>query len=261
MFLDKIVESTKLRVEQGKKLRSFAQVRQDALMESRDAVFSFRRAVSQQGMSFICEVKKASPSKGVIAEEFPYLEIAKEYELAGASAISVLTEPEFFLGSPEYLTEIRQTVNVPLLRKDFIIDPYQIYEAKLIGASAILLISEILEETQLSEYLQTAGELGLSVLTECHSRPCLEKALRAGADIIGINNRNLVTFEVDIETCIRLSAEVPDGCLKVAESGIRTPQEVGRVAAAGIDAVLIGETLMRSTDKKGELERLKRGLQ
>lgn len=241
MFLENMIQSTKQRMN---------------LIHS-GFEFPFYQALATEGISFICEVKKASPSKGLLDEHFPYLEIAKEYESAGASAISVLTEPEFFLGSGEHLKEISQTVKTPTLRKDFVLDPYQIYEAKAWGASAVLLIAEILDERTLSQFIQLAESLGLSTLVESHSLPQLQKALRCGATIVGVNNRNLETFEVDITTSIRLREYVPDHILYVAESGIRSPQDINLLQKSGVDAVLIGEAFMRSPDKTAMLNTLR----
>lgn len=241
MFLDDIVKSTQTRV--------------DELHKTFD--FPFEKALRQKGLSFICEVKKASPSKGVIAEDFPYLNIAHEYEAAGAAAVSVLTEPDFFLGSGIYLREISSDVNIPTLRKDFIIDPYQIYEAKLWGASAVLLIAEILSESKLAEFIALAKSLGLSALVESHSLLQLKKSLAAGAGIVGINNRNLETFEVDLTTSLKLREYVPDDVIFVSESGISTAGDINLLYKNGVDAVLIGEALMRCGDKKAALDELR----
>lgn len=243
-FLEEIVASTQKRL--------------DAVKEGYE--FPFEKALKGRELAFICEVKKASPSKGLIAEAFPYLEIAQEYQRAGAAAISVLTEPEYFKGSPQYLQEISGAVQIPTLRKDFILDPLQIYEAKALGASAVLLIAEILSERKLAEFIGLAESLGLSALAECHSLPMLEKALGAGARIVGVNNRNLDTFEVDINTCVALRAHVPQGVVYVAESGIATADDIRLLRDNGVDAVLIGETLMRSANKKALLEKLRGAL-
>ncbi len=208
-------------------------------------------------MSFICEVKKASPSKGVIAEHFPYLEIAEEYEAAGADAVSVLTEPFYFRGSNDYLFQIRRKVSLPLLRKDFTVDEYMIYQARTIGADAILLICAILSPGQLSEYGGIARELGLSALVEAHDEREVEMALAANAGIIGINNRNLKDFTVDIENSVRLRSMVSGNILYVSESGMKTREDIARLEENGIDGVLIGERLMRSPDKAGLLRELK----
>ncbi len=269
MILDTIAQATRIRVERAKDIMPLQQLKemlyeadQQKKINNRE-VFAFEQALRKHteegkrgGMAFICEVKKASPSKGVIAEEFPYLSIAKEYENAGASAISVLTEPDFFLGSDTYLSEISKEVTIPVLRKDFTIDEYQIYEAKLLGADAVLLICSLLEEDTLRNYLKLCRELGLSALVEAHDESEVRSALRAGAGIIGVNNRNLQTFEVDLSNSIKLSEIIPEEIIYVAESGIRTNEDIKALREAGVDAVLIGETLMRSSDKKQQLDAL-----
>ena len=219
--------------------------------------FSFEKALQTDALAFICEVKKGSPSKGLIAEEFPYVEIAKEYEQAGANAISVLTEPEFFLGANQYLTEIKKAVSIPVLRKDFIIGEYQIFESAYLGADAILLICALLETRQLCEYIKIADSLGISCLVEAHNREEINSATRAGARIIGVNNRNLRTFEVDIQNSIRLRKFVPQNIIFVSESGITSHQDVEALKEIRTDAVLIGEAIMRSKDKKKEIENLR----
>lgn len=261
MILDEIAAKTRVRVEELKKKRDIYSLRRDAeamvpAME-KSGDFPFRKALAAEGMSFICEVKKASPSKGVIAKEFPYLDIAKEYEEAGAAAISVLTEPFYFLGSDSYLEQIASAVRIPVLRKDFTVDEYQIFEGKLMGASAILLICTLLEEKRLKEYLEIAHSVGLSALVEAHTEDEVEAALRAEAGIIGVNNRNLKTFEVDITTSSRLRKLVPEEIVFVSESGIRTAQDVAMLKQNKTDAVLIGETFMRSSDKKRQLSILR----
>ena len=218
----------------------------------RDA-FAFEKALRRPELSFICECKKASPSKGLIAPDFPYLEIAKEYEKAGADCISVLTEPRWFLGKDQYLKEIAANVSIPCLRKDFAVDPYMIYEAKVLGASAVLLICSILEKAQLKEYLQIAEGLGLSALVEAHDEEEIAKALEAGARIIGVNNRNLKDFTVDTENSRKLRNMIPKEVLFVSESGVKTPEDVQKLREIGADAVLIGETLMRAADKSETL--------
>ena len=254
MILDKIADKTRERVENVKKKVPFAEIKRQAQALPKGD-FVFEKAIAKPGLSFICEVKKASPSKGIIAENFPYLEIASEYEAAGASAISVLTEPDFFMGSDLYLTEISKAVKLPLLRKDFIIDPYQIYEAKILGASAVLFICALIDAKTLKEYIDIANELGLSALVETHDESEVTFALEAGAKIIGVNNRDLKNFEVALETSSNLRKLVPDNILFVAESGIKTRKDI--LALGNVDAVLIGETLMRSKDKKLELDRLR----
>lgn len=221
--------------------------------------FPFETALRKPGISFICECKKASPSKGLIAPEFPYLEIAREYEKAGADCISVLTEPKWFLGSDTYLKEIAGSVSIPCLRKDFTVDPYMIYEAKVLGASAVLLICAILTGEELREYIEICDELGLSALVEAHDEAEVEAALGAGARIIGVNNRNLKDFTVDTDNSRRLRERIPKEVLFVSESGVSEAKDVARLREIGADAVLIGETLMRAADKTAKLKEL-RGL-
>ena len=216
-------------------------------------------ALRRDGMSYICEVKRASPSKGLISPVFPYLEIALEYERAGAAAISCLTEPYWFMGLDQYLEEIAQKVNIPVLRKDFTVDEYMIYQARALGASGVLLICAILDDGQLAAYRQLTGELGMDALVEAHDEWEVERALHAGADIIGVNNRDLRTFQVDMDNSIRLREMAPSDVVFVSESGIRTADDILKLRANKVDAVLIGETLMRSADKKEALEALNAG--
>ena len=272
-ILDQLADYARYRVEQAKERKPLEEIREEALNASRKGVlgsgtsapdfpepFRFEKALAADGdIHFICECKKASPSKGLIAPDFPYLEIARQYEEAGAAAISVLTEPKWFLGSPEYLREIAEEVTVPCLRKDFTVDPYMIYEAKLLGASAILLICAILDTGTLEEYLKVADSLGLSAIVEAHDEAEVASAVSAGARIIGVNNRNLKDFTVDIHNSIRLRSCAPAGTIFVAESGIRTPEDVETLRQNGVNAVLIGEQLMRAGSPKEELNRL-RGL-
>ena len=220
---------------------------------------AFEKALKGEDISFICECKKASPSKGIIAEDFPYLEIAKEYEAAGADCISVLTEPKWFLGSDIYLEEIAQTVSIPCLRKDFTVDDYMIYQARLLGASAVLLICSILDRVQLKEYLTLCDELGLSALTEAHDEDEVETALECGARIIGVNNRNLRDFSVNTDNSRRLRELIPQDVLFVSESGIKGYEDVEKLRNIGADAVLVGETLMRAEDKGKMLSLLRYG--
>lgn len=217
---------------------------------------TFLQALQKDGMSYICEVKKAAPSKGLIAPDFPYLAIAKEYEQAGASAISCLTEPFYFQGADQYLREIAATVQIPVLRKDFTVDEYMIYQAKSLGASAVLLICAILDDGELRAYRQLAKELGLDALVEAHDEYEVDRALNLGAEIVGVNNRDLRTFQVDMNNSIRLRKMAPDNAVFVSESGIRTPEDIRLLYENKVDAVLIGETLMRSPDKKAALESL-----
>lgn len=257
MILDEIAERTVIRVEKLKQKKPFSEVRREAEALGADTGFPFQRALAAPELSFICEVKKASPSKGVIAEDFPYLAIAGEYEEAGAAAISVLTEPYYFLGSDSYLEEIVKEISIPVLRKDFTVDAYQIYEARTLGASAVLLICALMDGGRLKEYLDIAHSLGLSALVEAHTEEEAETALKAGAGIIGVNNRNLKTFEVDITTSARLRRLIPENILFVSESGIRTAEDVRKLRENKTDAVLIGETFMRSSDKKRQLAALR----
>ncbi|MDR0508854.1 MAG: indole-3-glycerol phosphate synthase TrpC [Candidatus Methanoplasma sp.] len=218
--------------------------------------FIFEKRIRGQDIAFICEIKKASPSKGIIAEDFPYLNIAREYEAAGASAISVLTEPEFFQGSDKHLAEIREAVDVPILRKDFIIDKFQIEQSACLGADAVLFICAILTPAELAGYIEESDRFGLSCLVEVHDEDELRTALDAGARVIGVNNRDLRTFDVDIGNSIRLRSLVPQNVIFVAESGIRTAEDVDDLRKHGVDAVLVGETLMRSADKGAALAAL-----
>lgn len=256
-ILDTIAEYARERVANTKKSRSLEEIKQLALSTDCNTNFPFEKALAADGISFICECKKASPSKGLIAEDFPYLEIAKEYEAAGASCISVLTEPKWFLGSDEYLKEISAAVSIPCIRKDFTVDEYMIYEAKLLGASAVLLICSILSEADLKYYIGICDKLGLSALVEAHDEAEIKMAVEAGARIIGVNNRNLKNFTVDINNSGRLRHLVPENVLFVAESGINSRADVAALEDAKVDAVLIGETLMRAADKKAMLNELK----
>lgn len=258
MILDDIAAATRRRVAQSKKELPLSELVEQALAMPRGG-FPFERALGAAGFAMICEVKRASPSAGVIAKEFPYLEIAKTYEAAGADAISVLTEPDFFQGSGAYLAEIRSAVKTPLLRKDFILDDYQIYESKCLGADAVLLICALLDGEALSRSLALCRKLGLSALVEAHTKEELLRAALSGARIVGVNNRDLKTFQVDLSTSLRLRPLVPDGILYIAESGIKTPEDIGRLKGAGVDGALIGETLMRSGDPKDALSLLRGG--
>ena len=217
----------------------------------------FRAALEKPGLSFICEVKKASPSKGVIAENFPYLEIARDYERAGADAISCLTEPKWFLGSDQIFREIRGAVDTPMLRKDFTVNAYQLYQARLLGADCVLLICALLDTGTLERYLGICEELGLSALVEAHNEEEIASAVAAGAEIIGVNNRNLKDFSVNIDNAARLRDQIPPGVLYVAESGVRRPEDAAAVRAMGADGVLIGEALMRAKDKGAMLAALR----
>lgn len=258
MLLDTIAASARKRVDAAKAAISSEAMRQKALALPKGN-FEFEAALRKPGLSLICEVKKASPSKGVISENFPYLEIARDYEAAGADAVSVLTEPDYFQGNDRYLSEIRQQVKIPLLRKDFVVDPYQIYEAKVLGAHAVLLICALLTVEDLSRYIEICTELGLSALVEAHTEQEVLAAVASGANIIGVNNRDLKTFKVDLETSLKLRPLVPADRVFVAESGIQTAEDIRRLRDAKVDAVLIGETLMRSENKKAAMDALKGG--
>ena len=255
-ILDQLADYARQRVEEAKRQTPLTEIKRQALALPKGD-FLFEKALAKPGLSFICECKKASPSKGLIAADFPYLQIAKEYEAAGADAISVLTEPKWFLGSDRYLEEIASAVSTPCLRKDFTVDDYMIYEAKLLGASAVLLLCAILDDAQLREYLALCDGLGLSALVEAHDEAEVDRALNAGARILGVNNRDLKNFTVDTENSRRLRARIPEDVLFVSESGVRTAEDVARLAAIGADAVLIGETLMRAPDKTAKLRELK----
>lgn len=278
-ILDQLADYARVRVAKKKEEKPLEEIREEALARTRaerlrcehgttvpspgsDPInsepFRFERALAEPGdIHFICECKKASPSKGLIAADFPYLEIAKQYEAAGASAISVLTEPKWFLGSDDYLREIAAEVQTPCLRKDFTVDPYMIYEAKLLGASAVLLICALLDTKTLASYIEVADSLGLSALVEAHDEAEVASAAATGARIIGVNNRNLKDFTVDIHNSIRLRECAPAGTIFVAESGIRTPEDVETLRQNGVNAVLIGEQLMRATSPKAEIDRLR----
>lgn len=255
-ILDQLAAHAKERVARAKERLSADEIRRRALALKRGN-FAFETALKGEGMPFICECKKASPSKGLIAPDFPYLSIAKEYQAAGADAISVLTEPKWFLGRDQYLREIASAVSIPCLRKDFTVDEYMIYEAKVLGASAVLLICSILTPAQLRDYQAVCDGLGLSALVEAHDEGEVEMALAAGARIIGVNNRNLKDFTVDTENSRRLRAMIPPSVLFVSESGVKTPADVENLRDVGADAVLIGETLMRAADKKSKLSELR----
>jgi indole-3-glycerol phosphate synthase len=260
VILDDIAAAARRRVAGAKEAQPLEALREAALSapgENTGPPFPFERALTGPGLSFICEVKRASPSKGLIAGDFPYLRIAKEYEDAGAAAISVLTEPEFFLGSNAYLRAIAGAVKAPLLRKDFIVDPYQIYEAKTLGAAAALLICALLETRVLAEYISLTAALGLSPLVEVHDAEELQSALDAGARIIGINNRDLRTFQVDLGLSVRLRGLIPPGIITVSESGVSGAADIRLLREQGFDAALIGEALMRAPDKRRFLAELR----
>ena len=258
-MLDEIVEKTKERIELAKEIIPLDELKKSvSLLEISDE-FPFKKALGGDEISIIAEVKKASPSKGLIADDFDYVKIAKDYESAGASAISVLTEPFFFQGSNDYLEEIAENVSIPILRKDFVVDEYMIWEAKLLGASAVLLIVSILDIVTLKKYLDLAHDLGLSAIVETHDGDEIRTAMNVGAEIIGVNNRNLNDFTVDIENSINLRRCVSGDVIFISESGIKTKGDVTRLKENNVDAVLIGETLMKSDDKKAMISELKNG--
>lgn len=258
-ILDQLADHARKRVIADMEENSLDMMRELAKLKSSETggPFAFEQALRKEDVSFICECKKASPSKGLIAPSFSYLEIAKEYETAGADCISVLTEPKWFLGNDEYLKEIAEAVSIPCLRKDFTVDEYQIYQAKVLGASAVLLICSILTEDQMKDYIRICDSLGLSALVEAHDEQELKTALNTGARIIGVNNRNLKDFSVDTDNSRRLRELIPPNVLFVSESGVRTAEDVAALRKIGADAVLIGETLMRESDKRAKLAELR----
>lgn len=256
MILDTLAQSTRKRIEAQKKIISLSELKEKALSLAKKN-FEFEKALRGDDIRFICEVKKASPSKGLIAPDFPYLKIAEEYEAAGAAAVSVLTEPEYFKGSDEYVREISQKISLPVIRKDFTVDEYMIYQAAEMGASAVLLICALLDSQTIRNYIAICDSLGLSALVETHDEQEVQSALSAGARLIGVNNRNLKDFTVDINNCIRLRGLVPDDITFVAESGIKTAEDIQNLRVAGVNAVLIGETLMRAEDKAAMLAQLR----
>ena len=255
-ILDELAQTAYKRVAEAKLSLSADKVKAEALALPKGN-FEFEKALKKQDISFICECKKASPSKGLIAKEFPYLDIAKEYENAGADCISVLTEPTRFLGSDVYLKEIAAAVGIPCLRKDFTVDEYMIYEARLLGAKAVLLICSILDEKEIAEYIKICDRLGISALVEAHNEGEIKTAINAGARIIGVNNRNLKDFTVDTDNSRRMRELVPKDIIFVSESGVKSSEDVALLRKIGADAVLIGETLMRSEDKKEKLKELR----
>ena len=255
-ILDKLADYARERTEEAKRIISLNDIKSMAFDMQKDD-YSFEKALKKPELSFILECKKASPSKGLIAPDFPYLQIAKDYEAAGADCISVLTEPKWFLGSNDYLKEIASKVKIPCLRKDFTVDEYMIYEARTLGARAILLICSILSKSQIEEYLGICNELGISAIVETHDEKEVETAVASGARIIGVNNRNLKDFSVDSSNSKRLRDLIPSDRIFVSESGLKTPEDIKTIRDAGADAVLIGETVMRAVDKKAALSLLK----
>ena len=257
-ILDTIASYAEQRVEEARRKVPLAVLKEQARCMGRETGFPFEKALSRKDVSFICEVKRASPSKGLIDPDFPYLDIAREYEAAGAAAISVLTEPKWFMGSDRYLKEISSQVSIPCLRKDFVVDEYMIYEAKVLGASAVLLICSILDEERLRYYIKTADSLGLSALVEAHTASEIQMAVGCGARVIGVNNRNLRDFTVDVGNSVMLRRLVPPDILFVGESGISGPEDVEALRRADVDGALVGESMMRADDKK-EMLRFLRG--
>lgn len=257
MILDVLVANTVRRINHEKVLKPLELLKEEASLVKNNNGDAFKKALQKQGMSFICEVKKASPSKGLIAENFDFCSIAAEYENVGADCISVLTEPSLFLGSDEYLAAIAKTVKTPLLRKDFTIDDYMLYQAKICGAGCVLLICSVLDTLAIHHYLDLCEQLDLVAIVEAHDKAEVESAVSAGADIIGVNNRNLKTFEVDICNSIRLREYVGDKAIFVAESGINTRSDISVLEQGGVDAVLIGEALMRTENKRQKLDELR----
>lgn len=255
-ILDELADYAKKRVMDAKKIISLDEVKAKALALPKGN-FEFEKALKKDDVAFICECKKASPSKGIIAEDFPYLQIAKEYEAAGADCISVLTEPKWFLGSDAYLKEITENVTIPCIRKDFTVDEYMIYEAKLLGAKAVLLICAILTENQIEDYIKICDTLGMSAVVEAHDETEIKMALNAGARIVGVNNRNLKDFTVDTGNSKKLRDLVPEEVIFISESGVKSKEDVDAIREMGANAILIGETLMRAEDKKAKLNELK----
>lgn len=255
-ILDELADYARERVAKAKERVPAEAMRQQAMALPKGD-FAFEKALKGDDIRFICECKKASPSKGLIAPDFPYLQIAQDYEAAGADCISVLTEPKWFLGSEEYLREIAKKVSIPCIRKDFTVDSYMIYEAKVLGAAAVLLICAILPEETIREYIAICDELGLSALVEAHDEAEVEMAVRAGARIIGVNNRNLKDFTVNTDNSAKLRKLIPENVIFVSESGVKTAEDIAALRTIGADAVLIGETLMRAPDKTKKLAELK----
>ena len=260
MILDEIASYAAQRVARAKERVSLGELRETALKLPKGDL-KFTKALQADGMSLICEVKKASPSKGIISEEFPYLAIAKDYEAAGANCISCLTEPKWFLGSDDIFREIREEVSTPMLRKDFTVDEYQLYAAKVLGADAVLLICALLDTKTIERYLGICDTLGLSALVETHDETEIESAVQAGAKIIGVNNRNLKNFTVDFSNAARLREKIPASALFVAESGVTVAADIARLKASGADAVLVGEALMKAPERRAALREFRRAAQ
>ncbi len=256
MILDELAQFAKIRVLEEKKITSLEDIKTQALNLPKGD-FRFEKALSSDFPSLICEVKKASPSKGIISEEFPYLDIATDYEKSGANCISVLTEPKWFLGSDEIFREIRKKVDLPMLRKDFTVDEYQIYQAKVMGADAVLLIVSILSEGQIIEYLEICDNIGISALVETHDESEISIAKKCGARIIGVNNRNLKDFTINLNNSTELKSFIPSDVIYVAESGISTPEAGINLVKNGANSLLIGEALMRSENIEHFIQEIK----
>ncbi len=256
-ILDNIAAHAREWVAADKAVMPLNELKERCQALSRPGENAFLGALKRPGMSFICEIKKASPSKGVISAEFPYLDISREYEHAGVDAVSCLTEPKWFLGSDEIFRDVRREISLPMLRKDFTVDEYQIYQAKLLGAQAVLLICALLDAPTLARYLELAHSLGLCALVEAHDEAEICRAVQAGAEVIGVNNRNLKDFSVDFSNAARLRELVPSDRIYVAESGVASPEDVAALKKLGADAVLMGEVLMRAEDKPGLLSAMR----
>ena len=257
-ILDKLADLSRARAAADQEKVPETVLREQAKALGKGNGEAFLSALKKPGISFICEIKKASPSKGLISPDFPYLKIAADYERAGADCISCLTEPEYFLGSDQIFREVRAQVSLPMLRKDFTVSAYQLDQARVMGANAALLIVSLLDEKTLEAYLERCDELGIAALVETHDGEEISRAVSAGAKIIGVNNRNLKDFSVDFENAARLRDRIPADCIYVAESGVKTPEDVQRLRQIGADAALIGETLMRSADPAETLDQLRR---
>lgn len=257
-ILDKLADLSRERAKREQETVSAEELREQAKALGKGNGEAFLSALKKPGISFICEIKKASPSKGLISPDFPYLKIAAAYEQAGADCISCLTEPEYFLGSDDIFREVREKVNLPMLRKDFTVCEYQLDQARVMGANAALLIVSLMDERTLAAYLEHCEELGIAALVETHDEEEIRTAVSAGAKIIGVNNRNLKDFSVDFGNAARLRDRIPPECIYVAESGVRTPEDVQRLRQIGADAALIGETLMRAEDPAETLKSLRR---
>lgn len=257
MILDEIAAFSKKRVAAAKEIKPLEEIKQMALSMPKGD-FRFENTLKKRGLSFICEVKKASPSKGIISADFPYLDVAEEYEKAGADCVSCLTEPKWFLGSDKIFKEIREKINLPMIRKDFTVDEYQIYEAKCMGADAVLLICALLDTKTVEKYIEVCDFLGISALVEAHDEKEIKSAADAGARIIGVNNRNLKNFTVDFSNAQRFREKIPQNTIYVAESGVKTADDIKLIKAVNADAVLIGEAFMKSENKKRMLEDFRR---